>query len=485
MALAYRTTSDLLRALTAGEVSSLELLDALLARVQSHNPAINAVVATAAGAARKRAREADAARARGESWGKLHGLPMTIKDSIEVVGMPTTSGAPELAQHMPARHADAVQSLVDAGAIVFGKTNVPLFTGDFQSYNEVYGTTTNPWDPERIPGGSSGGSAAALAAGLTPLELGSDIGGSIRNPAHFCGVYGHKPTWGTVSVRGNVPGPPGTLSSPDLVVLGPMARCADDLELGLDVLAAPSPPNTRAWRLELPASRHGRLSGFRVAAWLEQPGFPVSNDVADRIQLAVDRITAKVASVDDKARPSLDPQRSHALYLRLLYSVIGPGRSGGALAEIAKMLSPLGPSDQEADGDMIRGSVDLHSTWLWDNETRHQLCASWAEFFKEVDVLLCPIMPVTAFPHDHRPVAERKLQVDGREIGYFDPLFWAGLFTVSYLPVTVVPVGRTREGLPVGMQIVAPYLEDRTAIHFARLIEHLVGGFEVPPGYAG
>ncbi len=484
MTLAYESASSLLDLLTSGDISSVELLDELLARIDARDGEINAVVATAPGAARELAEKADAARARGEIWGKLHGLPMTIKDSIEVAGMPTTSGAPELAGHRPTRHADAVQRLVDEGAIVFGKTNVPLYTGDFQSYNEVYGTTNNPWNTERGPGGSSGGSAAALAAGFTPLELGSDIGGSIRNPAHFCGVYGHKPTRGIVSVRGNVPGPPGTLSIPDLVVLGPMARCPDDLELGLNAAAGPAASDEPAWRLTLPKSRHEEASRFRVAVWLEQTGFPISADVTDLMQSAVDRAADKVAIVDDKARPEFDPKFSHALYLRLLYSVIGSDPSGGALAEVANMLSPLHPSEQDVGSDATRALVDLHSTWLWDNEARSQLHAAWAAFFQKYDVLLCPIMPVAAFPHDHRPITQRTLNVDGKEISYLDPLFWAGLFTVSDLPATAVPIGRSAEGLPVGMQVVAPYLEDRTAIHFARLLEDLIGGFERPPGYA-
>ncbi len=484
MSLASRTTSDLTRALAAGEVTSVELLEHLLERVERLNSSINAVVATAPEAARARAREADAARARGESWGPLHGVPMTIKDAIEVVGMPTTSGAPALAEHMPARNADSVQRLVDAGAIVFGKTNLPLYAGDFQSYNEVYGTTNNPWNPERGPGGSSGGSAAALAAGLTPLELGSDIGGSIRNPAHFCGVYGHKPSWGIVPGRGHIPGPPGSLSDSDLGVLGPMARSAEDLELGLSILAGPAPDDATAWRLELPPSRHEKLSDFRVAVWLEQSGRPLARDVADRIQNAADRLAGKVARLDEEARPEFDAEQSHGRYLRLLNSVMAAGFPEPVLAQFREAYTKLDRSDQSPIANSIRGAVGPHRSWLSDHEARQHLRARWAEFFRDFDVLLCPIMPTAAFPHDHRPFDERTLEVDGQEIRYMDQLFWAGLTTVAYLPSTVAPVGCTPEGLPVGVQIVAPYLEDRTAIHFARLLEDLVGGFEIPPGYA-
>jgi amidase len=481
---ALRSALDLLHALARRELSSLELLDGLLARVEQCNPAINAVVALDAERARERAREADAARGRGESWGPLHGLPMTIKDSIEVVGMPTTSGAPELADHRPQRNADAAQRLIDAGAIVFGKTNLPIYAGDFQSYNDVYGTTCNPWNVERGPGGSSGGSAAALAAGFTPLELGSDIGGSIRNPAHFCGVYGHKPSWGTVPGRGHIPGPPGVLSPPDLAVLGPLARTPDDLSLAFEQLTGASPGEAAGWRLELPAPRHEQLADFRVALWLEQPGRLLAGEVGDLIQAAADRIAAAGGRVDDRVRPALDPEDSHARYLRLLWSVMAAGFPPPVLEMLGKAYAELDPAQQDWNSQMVRGAAGPHRVWLRDNEARHQLRARWAEFFGEVDVLLCPIMPTAAFPHDHTPLEQRTLLVDGQPMPYMEQLFWAGLVTLVYLPSTVVPVGRTREGLPVGMQVVAPYLEDRTALAFARCIEDVVGGFVAPPDFA-
>ncbi len=482
--LGYRTTTDLTRALAAGEVSSLELLDHLLARIEARDGAIHAVVALDADAARTRAREADDARARGESWGPLHGLPMTIKDSIEVVGMPTTSGAPQLADHRPTRNADTVQRLLDAGAIVFGKTNLPLYAGDFQSYNDVHGTTNNPWDPTRGPGGSSGGSAAALAAGFTPLELGSDIGGSIRNPAHYCGVFGHKPSYGIVPGRGHVPGPPGALAEDDLAVIGPMARSAEDLELGLDLLVGPSEADAKAWRLELPSARHGRLADYRVALWLDQPGRPLASDVGARIHAAADAIAAKVATLDAKARPAFDPEESHARYLRLLWSVMGAGFPPAVIERMERDAERLDPDDTSLDAQMIRGAASRHRHWLVDDEARQHLRARWEEFFRDFDVLLCPVMPTAAFPHDHRPMSDRTIAVDGVEIPYLEQVFWAGLATVACLPSTVVPAGLTPDGLPVGVQVVAPYLEDRTALAFARLLETEIGGFTPPPGFA-
>jgi amidase len=485
-ALHYRTATELVRALRAREVSSAELLEHLVERQERVNPRINAIVARGLDAARERAAAADVALTRGgDASPALLGLPMTVKDSIEVVGMPTTSGAASLAEHFPARNADAVERLVDAGAVIFGKTNLPLFAGDFQSYNEVYGTTNNPWDPARVPGGSSGGSAAALAAGMTPLELGSDIGGSIRGPAHFCGVYGHKPTLGIVSGRGHIPGPPGALAPADLAVIGPLARAPEDLELALGVLAGPRPEDAAAWRVELPPPRRTRLADFRVAVWLAEPaGPPVAGEVSELLARAVDRVAAAGARVDDAARPPLDPAVSHRLYLRLLYGVVGAGFPPELLRGFEAALPGLPPDDHGTFAEMVRGSVGPHRQWLADDEARWRLRAAWAEWFRDFDVLVCPVAPLAAFPHDHVPFESRSLDVDGRAIPYTDLVFWAGLATLVGLPATAVPVGRTPSGLPVGMQVIAARLEDRTGLAFAKALEDVVGGFVPPPGLA-
>ncbi|MCP5056303.1 MAG: amidase [bacterium] len=480
---AYRSATELLAAMDRGELTSLELLDLLLARIERWNGELNAVVTLASDEARERAGEADAARARGESWGPLHGLPMTVKECIEVAGQPTTSGAPELSGHVPTEDADTIRRLKDAGAIIFGGTNLPLYAGDFQSYNDVYGTTNNPWNTERGPGGSSGGSAASLAAGFTPLELGSDIGGSIRNPAHFCGVYGHKPSYGIVSGRGHVPGPPGQRSRADLAVLGPLARAADDLALAMDVLSGPFKEDATAWRLELPAPRHQRLEDFRVGLLLDLPGHPVSSAVRGCIRAAADAVAAAGVTIDEAALPKIDFETSHELYTRLLYGVMGTGFPPNVIKDMEAAAANLAPDDNSPEALMIRGSVGPHRAWLSDNERREQLRVRWAEFFEAFDLLLCPISPTTAFPHDHSPIPTRMLRVDDEQISYMTQLFWAGLATVAYLPATIVPVGQAEDGLPVGMQLIGPYLEDRTPIEFARLAEAAIGGFVAPPGY--
>jgi amidase len=482
-ALHFRTATELAGALRARELSARELLEHFAARCARRNPALNAVVATQLEAARARAAQADEKVARGEA-GALLGLPMTVKDTLEVTGMPTTSGAPELAGHFAPRNADAAQRLVDAGAVIFGKTNTPLYAGDIQTFNAVYGTTNNPWDLARAPGGSSGGSAAALAAGLTPLELGSDIGGSIRNPAHFCGVYGHKPSYAIVSDRGHIPPAPGQLAPSDLDVIGPLARAPEDLELALSVLAAPRPEHAIAWRLELPEPRRRRLAEFRVAAWLaDAAGPPVSAEVAALLDAAVGRIEAAGARVDRSLRP-VDAAASHRVYLRLLYAVMSAGFPPAVIQGFERGYRALAEDDASAIADLVRGAAGPHRTWLRDDEERWRLRARWAALFRDVDVLLCPIMPVAATPHDPTPITERNVDVDGRPVPAVDLVFWAGLVTLVGLPSTVVPIGRTRAGLPVGMQVVAPYLEDRTGIQFAKCLEDVLGGFVPPPAFA-
>ncbi|HSB42301.1 MAG TPA: amidase family protein, partial [Methylomirabilota bacterium] len=269
----FRSAKQLATDIRRRRIGCLEALELFLARVDRYNPRLNAIIAMDADGARRRARRADAALRRGKVWGPLHGVPMTVKESYDVVGMPTTWGLPELKDNLPPRNALAVDRLLEAGVVLFGKTNVPAWLADWQSYNAIYGTTNNPWDLSRTPGGSSGGSAAALAAGLTGLDAGSDIGSSIRNPAHYCGVYGHKPTFGIVPPRGQAL--PGRVAQGDISVVGPMGRSADDLALGLAVMAGADEIDGTGWRLELPAPRRKSLREFRVAVMLTDPASEV------------------------------------------------------------------------------------------------------------------------------------------------------------------------------------------------------------------
>src|SRR5256884_1091316 len=269
----FQSASALASLIRRKKIGCAELLELYLARVEKYNPTLNAIIATDLEGARKRARAADRALARKKPWGPLHGVPMTIKESYDVVGMPTTWGVPELKDHVPPRNALAVDRLLGAGVVLFGKTNVPIYLADYQSYNAIYGTTNNPWDLSRAPGGSSGGSAAALAAGLTGFEAGSDIGSSIRNPAHFCGVYGHKPTWGIVPRTGQAL--PWQQAPVDIDVVGPLARSAEDLAIALSVMAGPDAIEGAGWQLRLRSPRQKRLRDFTVALMRDAPGIAV------------------------------------------------------------------------------------------------------------------------------------------------------------------------------------------------------------------
>ncbi len=479
----FRSATELAAALRRREVSSRELLELYLGRIEKHNPALNAVVTLDAERARARAAAADQALARGESWGPLHGLPITIKDSYETEGVLTTCGAPELAKHVPARDADAVKRLRDAGAVIFGKTNLPLMASDLQSYNEVFGSTNNPWDTARTPGGSSGGAAAALAAGLCGLELGSDIGGSIRTPCHWNGLFGHKATHGIVPMRGHIPGPPGMLSEMDLGVGGPMARSAEDLDLALSVLAGPDEARARAWSFALPAPRHTDLRSYRVAAWIDDRDFPLDREVEAPLREAVAALRKAGARVDEAARPFEDARGAFELYEYLLWGAMIAGFPDAVFQGMVAHRA-ANPDDASAFGRTARAGAQYHREWASAHERAAQLGARFAEFFRSYDVLLLPVNPVPAIPHDHSgDLFTRQIQINGGPADYLDMLKWISPATLCYLPASTAPVGRTRGGLPVGIQIVGPYLEDRTSIDFARRIGEVMGGFTPPPGF--
>jgi len=312
---AYQSANQLARAIGRREVGALELLDYYLARVDRYNERINAIVVDDRDRAREAAAAADLALARGEVWGPLHGVPMTVKESYNVADLPTTHGVPDLAQNIATEDALSVSRLKRAGAVIFGKTNVPLRLADFQSYNAIYGTTNNPYDIERVPGGSSGGSAAALAAGLTGLETGSDIGGSIRNPAHYCGVFGHKPTWGLLPPRGHAL--PGILSPSDISVIGPLARSARDLETAVMAMAGPNEIESRGLQLSL--KRRGKpISEWKVAVWADDPMAPVSEETQARVRDVAAAFADAGATIDEDARPDFNAEEAHRLFQRLL-----------------------------------------------------------------------------------------------------------------------------------------------------------------------
>jgi amidase len=339
---------------------------------------------------------------------------------------------------------------------------------DWQSYNAIYGTTSNPWDVTRSPGGSSGGSAAALAAGLTGIEAGSDIGASIRNPAHYCGVYGHKPTWGIVSPRGHAL--PGRVAAGDISAIGPLGP--DDID-------------GAGWRLKLPKAEKKKLREFKVAVMLEDPNSAVDQEVQSLLSRLAEFLGKSKAEVSLTARPEIDMSELHRVYIALLRSATSGRQSDEAYARNQDTARTLAPDDHSYFADMTRANVLGHRDWLALNERRHQLRLRWAEFFRDYDLLLCPAAASAAFPHDQVGERhERTIEVNGQRVPTTDQLFWAGISGVCYLPGTVAPIGFTPRGLPVGVQIIGPQYADRTTIGFARLLEREYQAFVPPPGYA-
>jgi amidase len=478
----FRSAKQLASDIRRRKIGCLEALDLFLTRVDRFNPQLNAIVARDVEAARRRARQADAALRKGKVWGPLHGVPMTVKESYDVVGMPTTWGLNELKDNVPPRNALAVDRLLGAGVVLFGKTNVPSWLADWQSFNPVYGTTNNPWDLSRTPGGSSGGSAAALAAGLTGFEAGSDIGSSIRNPAHYCGVYGHKPTYGIVPPRGQAL--PGRVAQGDISVIGPMGRSADDLALGLSVMAGADEIDGAGWRLALPAPRQKTLRDFKVAVMRTDAASEVDDEVQARVQAVADFLGKKKAKVSDTARPAIDTAEAQRVYVFLLRAATAGRQTPEQFARNAEVARGLRPDDESYYARMTRANVAPHRDWLGANEARHQMRWRWAEFFRDYDLLLCPAAAGPAFPHDHEGERhERTITVNGRRVPTTDQLFWAGYSGMAFLPSTVAPAGFSRAGLPIGVQIVGPQYGDRTCIELARLLEREFQGFVPPPGY--
>lgn len=481
-ALNYRGAAELTEAMAAGEVSSVELTESAIGRIERFDASINAVCVRDFDRALAAARAADAARARGEVR-PLLGVPMTVKESFHVAGLPITWGIPPFRDVVSDTDALAVARVKDAGAVLLGKTNVPFSLGDYQSFNAIYGTTNNPWDPQRTPGGSSGGSAAALAAGYGALSLGTDIGGSLGVPAHYCGVYSHKPTLGLVPGRGHTPPDvPVTPTENDLAVIGPMARTAADLALLLGVLAGPDElADGPAYRLALPEPRHAALADYRVLVIDDHPLIPTSAAVRG----VLDEFTGKLVGAGTTvARDSpLLPDLADAagLYCRLLMARLGARYPREIYEASRAMAAQLAADDRGLAAERARGTVLSHRDWLDADTGRAVLRQRWRALFAQFDVVLCPVTPTPASRHDHGEVWSRRIDIDGTEHAFLDQIVLPGLASLPGLPVTVLPVGIAPGGLPVGVQAVGPMFEDRTTIRFAELAEREFGGFTPPP----
>jgi len=441
-----------------GKVSSRELTELVLARIDAANPDLNAVVEVRREAALEAA-AADEAVARGERVGPLHGVPMTIKEAFNVAGLHTTWGNPAFKEFVADQDATVVRRLKQAGAVIVGKTNVAHMLGDYaQTANELYGVTNNPWDPARTPGGSSGGSAAAVAAGMAFLDYGSDLVGSVRIPASFCGVYGLKPSVGIVPLTGlQPPGPPAPQPETTYkAAVGPLARQAGDLRLALEVTAGPEDPAAKAFSWTLAPPRHQRLGEFRVGVVLDDPGAPVTGEVGAVLSDMLDGLARAGVSVMDGWPESINPGQSaesFSFQVGLFFAFNQPGTE-----EFAPLSAVI------------------------EQERRHQAAyAAWSRYFGQVDVFLCPTNFTAAFPHDARPFAERTIATADGERSYAEQPFWIAHASLAGLPAVAAPVGRTPGGLPVGVQVVGPPFEDDTAITFAELLKDVTGGYQSPP----
>ncbi|MBL0149121.1 MAG: amidase [Ideonella sp.] len=486
-ALEYQSAAQLADALRAKRLSSLELTDRLIARIERLDTRLNAVIARDFDRARDAAKAADAALARGDT-GPLLGVPMTVKESFNVAGLPTTWGIPEAKGFRARDDALIVSRVRAAGAVILGKTNVPLVLGDWQSYNAIHGVTRNPWDLERTPGGSSGGSAAALAAGFGPLSLGSDIGGSLRVPAHFCGVAALKPTHGLVPSRGQVPpGAPALPRDPDLAVVGPMARTVDDLVRLFDVIAGPDEQGLGVgYRLALRPPRQGALKDYRVLLLDTHPMAPT----AQAIRQALDRLGGRLERAGVRvlrSHPRLpDLAEVARVYARLLMSFTAAFWPQQVFEQSRAAAAAIPADDRSLGAELARGIGLSHRDWVAADNARAMHQQQFRSLFEQVDVVLCPAMAVTAFRHDHsEPQHLRRLDVDGQPAPYSSTgLVWASAATSTGLPAAVVPIERGESALPIGVQVIGPYLEDRSVLAFAAHLEREFGGFVPPPGYA-
>jgi amidase len=484
---AWLPATEQLAALAAGEVSSAELVELYLSRISTHNTSLNAIVTVDADAARRAAAEADDARSRGENLGLLHGLPITVKDSYETAGMRTVCGRPDLADYIPTQDAEAVARLRRSGAIIVGKTNMPTGNADVQASNPVFGRTNNPWDRSRTSGGSAGGGAAATAVGLTSFDYGSEIGGSTRIPAHFCGLYGHKSTWQSVPLVGHIPGGPGNpgrwrsryglrrragAGSPrHHPSAGSHGRTAEPRRR---VLVRPRPPRATA------------LKDFRVAVWADDPDCPVDAEVRGAIDDAVAALRSIGARVvEQPASIPVNLATSHELFLSLVMAAFSVDRStispasGGALA-LRSLMHPRG----EAAAAM-RGTIQSHRAWLFRDAARREIAQRWVGFFKEFDVLLLPVTP-TAAPGHHNKDHDRfgrTIDVDGLARSYWDQTKWSALANIAGAPATTMPITTNAAGLLVGIQAMGPPGGDRTTVEFAALLTEALGGYRIPPQY--
>lgn len=456
----FQTATALADHLRTGRTTAAHVMDALLERIATVNPIINAICELDGPGARVAAARVDAAIGRGEDLGPLAGVPITVKDALHATGLRTTWGNPGFADAIAERDATVVQRLREAGTIIVGKSNVAMMLEDFgQTSNPLHGTTANPWNPQHCAGGSSGGAAAALAAGLSYLEYGSDLVGSIRIPAAYCGIYGLKPSVGTVPTTGlQPPGPFGPRTDPTaLSCVGPMARSAADLRLALSATGGPESPASLANRWRLARPRAETLAEFRVGVVVDDPRCPVTTDVGDVMSNVVDALTGVGVTVRTGWPEGIDAGRVAESF-------------GAQVAAFFALVDPEGSVD----------GLDFAAQERFRFATR----AAWADYFADVDVFLCPVTFGTAFPHDRRPFEHRTIETADGPRDYTDQPFWITHASLPGLPALSAPAGLSPAGLPIGIQVIGPMHEDDTALTFAERMADVIGAFNPPPPVA-
>ncbi|WP_433502325.1 amidase family protein [Pseudonocardia halophobica] len=468
--------------LDSGAVTARALLEEHLALLDGAGGELNAVVDRDDEGARAAADAVDAARAAREPVGPLAGLPVTIKDAFDAKGLRTSHG-----RLLDARQATVdsplVRRLREAGAVVVGKTNVPVHLADHQSVNEDFGRTLNPFDRERSPGGSSGGSGAAVAAGIAVADFGSDLAGSLRVPAAWCGLFGHRPSNGIVSKLGHMPWPEGGLLEPMVSAVGPMTRSAADSARFLDAIAGAEGLDAHAWRLELPPARVTSLAGLRVAVWLDDPACPVDSETRDAIRAFADALDRAGAQVEELTAPPVRGEEAIELFVRLQAGEVVHGLDPEAFARSVHL---AGAGATGRAGTMARGHVQSLRDALDDFEAQRAIAARWAEIHERHHVVLCPAAPCAAPRHSDVPIERRTLALDGREYPAGDAVgAWSRISSLGGGPATVVPLGAGAvSGLPIGAQLLGRYLDDRTPLAVAALAEEAgLVGFTAPEGF--
>jgi amidase len=476
----YATARQALDALAAGTISSHELTTHVLARIRKLNPKVNAFMLLREEAALAEAKQADAQRKR-DANRPLHGLPVSVKDAFATAGIRTTAGSKIWENFIPKEDAVAVAKLRAAGAIIVGKTNLPEFSADLQSYNDIAGTTNNPWNAGRTCGGSTGGGAAAIASGFSYLELGSDSGGSIRIPSHFCGVFGHKSTVHLVSRTGWMPPAPGDFRGPnDWSVAGPLARSAEDLKLMLDVIAGPDSEQGVAYRWTPPPSRRRTLFEYRIGWVADDPYCPVAPETSKALA-PLFKALSQAGKVREGWPAGFDFKRNYEVFRFLTTAFQAASISE---AQRKALEGEFGGPHEEYARATLEAVRAPYETWEKFHIERLKLRRVWQEYFKEYDVLITPVTIVPAIQHDHSmPRHRRVVETGSGKRPYSDLSPWISPAGLSGCPATVVPVAMTSgpEPLPVGVQIIGPFLEDLTPIHVASLLsQNLTGPFKRP-----